>query len=216
MRDAPLSAAATTRAKGLAVGRGPPTMAGNGKKASNRWRRQSLEGESLGTLGGGFATSLDASSLGNGGSGRAGGGGLPDPRAALPTARMSAPGILSRASFSISSDDEQDRFVAIKKGKVRAGPELDSELVGELLPGTEIVALEITKFGMVLRVRFAGGWVSMQSSKTRDVLLLPMAVPGASVGSLMPAPGCVVYFALYTCTDTLLCLENTPDKLCMS
>ena len=114
----------------------PPRMADAGKRSDNR-RRRSLEGEGVG---GGLAShaSYDASSVGNGGA-SLDGAALPPPgptldrRAASPTARMSVPGTLSRASLSAGSDDEHlGIFVATKKAKIRAGAELDSKKLTDL------------------------------------------------------------------------------------
>eukprot|EP01043_Picozoa_sp_COSAG02_P037416 COSAG02_NODE_2806_length_7991_cov_21.891916_2_plen_302_part_00 len=86
-------------------------------------------------------------------------------------------------------------FRCLRPGLVRSGPGLDTEPVGELLPGTEIIALDSTTLPSgVQRVQFdAGqpsGWVSRTvSGRGRLARSIPILHDLGEVDALLAAPG---------------------------
>ena len=92
--------------------------------------------------------------------------------------------MLSRASLSADDCGNVGTFVAKGKSKIRERADMDSRVVGDLEIGTVIVALELKTVGLVVRVRFERGWVSMSSTKTSKMLLQPLDM--VSFGSVLP------------------------------
>ena len=71
--------------------------------------------------------------------------------------------------------DEEDstvlpRFKALAVGVIRAGIDMDSAKVGNLIVGEEITALSSETVGDTLRVKFSQGWVSVFAKSGKAVL----------------------------------------------
>ena len=74
------------------------------------------------------------------------------------------------------------RFCCVKRATVRSSAQMDSEKVGFLDVGEEVVALEYLNGRGQLRVRFERGWTST-TTLTGSVLLQPVPEGGGSGGS---------------------------------
>ena len=76
----------------------------------------------------------------------------------------------SAAPIPTASEEVIAAFTAVVKSVVRSGAELDSEKVGVVNPGDEVLALAERRVGSTTRVRFSRGWVSVSSSDGATIL----------------------------------------------
>ena len=76
----------------------------------------------------------------------------------------------SAAPIPTASEEVIAAFTAVVKSVVRSGAELDSEKVGVVNPGDEVLALAERRVGSTMRVRFSRGWVSVSSSDGATIL----------------------------------------------
>jgi hypothetical protein len=111
-------------------------------------------------------------------------------------------------------------FRCLRLGLVRSGPGLDTEPVGELLPGTEIIALDSTTLPSgVQRVQFdAGqpaGWVSQTvSGRGRLARSIPILHDLGELDVLLAAPGPAPLSLKEKMTLSLLASgEVAPEKV---